>query len=275
MKASAALRVELDARGRSVVRELRSRAPLTLVHRRAAVAGADGAIVHLVSSAANPLGGDEVRLHVHVGPGARLLLRGTAATVALPGAHGGPSRTEVRMEIGDGGSVDYRPEATVVTARAEHRAEFHADLAAGARLRCREVLVLGRHGEPPGTLHTATDLVRDGTPLLRQHLDLGPGRLAASAGYLAGARVLGTETLLGGTDPAAPSSGPWWSLVPLAAGGALATAVAADVVTAERRLTRALKHHPEAAVRHPEASDENSDGEPADNAAQRNRTNRP
>lgn len=269
------LRVELDAHGRSVVRELRSAAPLTLVHRRAAVAAEDGAIVHLVSSAATPLGGDELRLRVHIGPGARLLLRGTAATIALPGQRGGAGRTSVRMEIDAGGSVDYRPDATVVTARAEHRAELHADLAADARLRCREVLVLGRHGEPPGTLRTTTDLVRDGVPLLRQHLDLGPGRLAASACHLAGARVLGTETLLGGTDPAAPSSGPWWSLVPLAAGGALATALAADVVTARRRLTRALQHHPEAAVQPPEASDDDPDGDTAGSPPARNRTNRP
>nr|WP_221316859.1 urease accessory protein UreD [Saccharopolyspora gloriosae] len=269
------MRVELDARGRSVVRELRCAAPLTLVHRRAAVAGADGAIVHLVSSAAAPLGGDELRLRVHIGPGARLQLRGTAATVALPGRCGGASSADVRMEIGAGGSVDYRPGTTVVTARAEHRAAFRADLAADARLRCREVLVLGRHGEPSGELRTTTDLVRDGVPLLRQHLDLGPGPLADSAGHLAGARVLGTETLLGGTDPATPSSGPWWSLVPLPAGGALATALAADVVTARRRLTRALQHHPEAAVQPPEASDDNPDGDIAVSAPARNRTNRP
>ena len=270
MRAGAVLRVELDRTGRTAVRELRSQAPLALVHRRPVVPG-DGAVVHLVSSAATPLGGDEVDLRVHVGPGARLLLRGTAATLALPGQRGGGSRSSVRIEVAEGGALDYRPEPTVITSRAEHRADLRAELAAGARLRCREVLVLGRSGEPPGSLRTGTELVRAGVPLLRQHLDLGPGRLAASAGYLAGARVLGTEVVVGGADPVAASSGPWWSLVPLAAGGALATAVAPDAVTAGRRLADALRHHPgqhpgqhpehhlghhpDAAASHPEASD--------------------
>ncbi|GAA4885394.1 urease accessory protein UreD [Saccharopolyspora cebuensis] len=246
MRAEAVLGVELGARGRSVVRELASQAPLTLVPRRAATTAADGtAVVHLVGSATSPVGGDVVDLRVRVGPGARLLLRGTAATVALPGHDGAVSSAAVHLDVAAGASVDYLPEPTVVSSRADHRAAMSVRLAPDARLRCREVLVLGRSGERPGRLVTATDVVRDGVPLLRQRLDIGDPLLDASAGYLAGARVLATEVLVGADDPAAPASGDWWSLAPLAAGGALATAVGPDAVIAGRRLAEAVAHHPD------------------------------
>lgn len=182
--------------------------------------------------------GDDTELCVHVGPGARLLLRGTAATVALPGARGGASSSTVRIEIDTGGSIEYLPEPTVLSARAEHRAELRVDLAEDARARTKEMLVLGRWGEPAGNLSTSTHATRAGYPLLRQRLDLGSRWLAESPGYLAGARVLATETLLddvgaqqeseqhprgksaeaSGTSPAVDEalSGQWCSLTPLA-----------------------------------------------------------
>ncbi|MDA3625920.1 urease accessory protein UreD [Saccharopolyspora sp. WRP15-2] len=247
MRASALLRVELGHGGRSVVRELRSQSPMTMVPRRAATTSADGtAVVHLVGSAATPVGGDVVDLHVHVGPGARLLLRGTAATVALPGQHSGHSRSTVHIEVADGGTVEYLPEATVISSRADHQAEMTIALGEGARARCRETLVLGRYGERSGRLATTTHVLRGGTPLLRQRLDIGDERLTASVGYLAGARVLATETVVWEHDPVVPSSGDWWSLAPLAAGGAMATAVGDDAVIAERRLAEAVSHHPDA-----------------------------
>ncbi|MCI2423166.1 urease accessory protein UreD [Saccharopolyspora sp. K220] len=249
MRASALLSVELGSGGRSVVRELRSEAPMTLVPRRTATASPDGiAVVHLVGSAATPVGGDRVDLRVRVGPGARLQLRGTAATVALPGQHAEHSRSTVRIDVEAGGTIEYLPEATVISARADHQAEMTIELGEGARARCRELLVLGRYGERPGRLITTTHVARTGTPLLRQRLDIGEHRLATSAGYLAGARVLATETVVWDHDPAEPASGEWWSLAPLTAGGALATAVAADAVTAQRRLAEAIGHHPDAAV---------------------------
>ncbi|WP_406692910.1 urease accessory protein UreD [Saccharopolyspora sp. ID03-671] len=243
MKATALLSVELSG-DRAVVRELRSQAPITLVPRRTATAGGRTAVVHLVNSAATPLGGDHVDLRVRVGAGARLRLAGTAATVALPGR--GSSRSTVRIEVDEGGAVEYLPEASVISSRADHESELIVELAAGARARCRETLVLGRYGEPSGHLVASTHLTRSGVPLLRQRLDLGDARMAASTGYLAGARVLATETVAWDRDPLAPASGQWWSLAPLAAGGALATAVADDAVTADRRLAEALSHHPDA-----------------------------
>jgi urease accessory protein len=249
MKAAALLTVERDRHGRTVVRELRSQAPMTLVPRRTAVPAADGAAtVHLVGSASSPLGGDRVDLRVRVGADAHLRLRGTAATVALPGQRAGDSRATVRIEVAPGGTVEYLPEPTVVTSRADHHAELRVEMGAGSRARCRETLVLGRHGELPGSLTTVTHVVRDGVPLLRQQLDIGDQRALSSAAYLAGARVLVTETVMWDNDPVEPASGQWWSLVPLAREGALATVLAADTVTAQQRLSDAIDHHPDGKI---------------------------
>lgn len=242
MRSGARLVVERGACG-SVVRELRSQAPVKLVPRRSRPAS-DPLVVHLVNSAATPLGGDDVDLSVRVGPGARLSLRGTAATLALPGQSGQTSRARVRLEVAEGGSIDYLPQATVVTAGANHRAELSVDLATHSRARCRDILILGRWQEQAGRLITSTHAVRNGFPLLRQDIDLGDQLLRSSSSGLAGARVLATELLATDQDPQTATSGPWWSLSPLAAGGALVSALAPDAVTAEHRLSEALSHHP-------------------------------
>lgn len=233
MKARARLVVERDDRGRSVVRTLRRAAPISLMPAR----DSDGpAQVRLLNSAAAPLAGDDLELTVLVGPGARLVLSGVAATVALPGHRFEPSRFTLRLTAGAGAEVSYLPEPTVVTSRARHESVLHADLAAGAALRCREVLVLGRAGERPGRLMTATHLVRSGRPVLRQRLEIGEETMDASLAALAGRRVLATEIRLDDDPAPRPCSGDWWSLSPLAGGGSIATALADDVVTAMRWL---------------------------------------
>ncbi|MCP2259554.1 urease accessory protein [Streptoalloteichus tenebrarius] len=247
MRARARLVVARDDAGRTVVRELRSMTPLTLVPRRPRVRARDGddaATVHLVSSATAPLGGDELDLTVVVGPGAGLRLHGVAATLALPGHHPGGSGADVRIEVAEGGWLEYLPEPTVVTARADHTATLRVDLASDARFRSREVLVLGRSGERAGRLRSTVHLTRAGEPLLRQRVDVGEAWLDASAAHLAGRRVLATELLVWGPDPAEPASGDWWSLVPLARGGSMATALAADAVTAHHALATAVAAHP-------------------------------
>ncbi|MBW0116017.1 urease accessory protein UreD [Pseudonocardia abyssalis] len=231
-------RARLVVAAGGAVRELRSQAPLTLLPRRGTAAGRDPALtVHLVGSAATPLGGDDVELDVVVEPGAHLVLTGVAAAVAL--AAPGGSRFAVRLEIGGGASVRYLPEPTVVTRRADHLTVLDAVLGDGARLRCRDVLVAGRHGEAPGRYRGSTRVTGPGGPLLVQTQDLDP-----SPAHLAGRRVLATEVLVWGEDPAEASTGEWWSLTPLARGGTLATAVGPDAVTTQRDLATAVAAHP-------------------------------
>jgi urease accessory protein len=215
---------------RTVLRELRSMAPLTLFPRRGR---GPVAVVHLVNSATSPLGGDDLLLSVHVGPGASLRLSGVAATLALPGLHGEGSVSTVSVVVEEGGSLEYLPEPTVITARARHTAVFRASLAADVYLHTREVLVLGRAGERPGSLTTSSHVTRGSTPVLRQTLSIGDSTLDSSLAVLADRRVLATDVVVGGPDlPAA--SGEWWSRTPLAAGGTLTTSLAPDAVTALR-----------------------------------------
>ena len=230
MKASARLVVTLDSHGNSVVRVLRSMTPLTLVPARRV---GPVALVHLVSSVTAPLGGDSLSLTVEVGPGASLELRGVAATLLLPGSSGAVSSSVVRFLVE--GTVSYLPEPTVVTSRARHTAVVEAELDGHAQLRTREVLVLGRADEKPGTLSSTVRATRCGKPLLHQQLVIGDPLVDTSSAGLAGKRVVGTEMVL---DSVARESdgGEWWSVVPLAAGGTLATALGDDVVTVTRVL---------------------------------------
>ncbi|WP_206785198.1 urease accessory protein UreD [Amycolatopsis sp. MtRt-6] len=229
MKAHARLTACFDGT-RTVLRELCSMAPLTLFPRRRS---GPTAVVHLVNSATSPLGGDDLLLSVHVGPGASLRLSGVAATLALPGLHGESSLSTVDVVVEEGGSLEYLPEPTVITARARHNAVFRASLASDAYLHTREVLVLGRAGERHGSLVTTLDVVRAGAPVLRQTLSVGDTGLDGSLAVLAGRRVLATDLEVGGPElPAA--SGEWWSRSPLAAGGTLTTSLAPDAVTALR-----------------------------------------
>lgn len=247
MRACAQLGV-VAREGRTVVTALRAQAPLALVPRRGvAGAAAAEAVVHLVGSASTPLAGDDVELTVTVGPGAHLVLTGVAAAVALPGA-GRPSRTVLRATVADGGSLTYRPEPTVVTARADHETVLDVRLAPTATLHARDVLVAGRTGERAGRYRGTVRVTEDGRPLLVQTQEIGDPLLDASPAHLAGHRVLGTEVAIGpGDEPVSPACGEGWSLSPLAVRGMLATAVGHDAVTAARRLAGAVA----AATSHP------------------------
>lgn len=237
MKAHARLVAECRE-GRTVLRELRSMSPLTLIPRRGT------GTVHLVNSASAPHGGDELRLDVRVGAGARVRLAGVAATLALPGPRAGGSVSGVDIEVEDGGVLEYLPGPTVITSGARHTEELTASLASGARLRTREMLVLGRAGERHGRLRSTQRVVRAGVPLLHQTLDIGDPALDRSLAHLAGRRVLATEVLVWGEDAAEGVSGDWWSLTPLAPGGSLITSLATDAITARRDLSRARDLHP-------------------------------
>jgi urease accessory protein len=224
-------------------------APLRLVPYRSRSRRSDDrgsgqvALVHLVSAVTAPLGGDDLELRVTVGEGASLELRGVAATLALPGRHAGGSRALVDVELADGASLAYLPEPTVVTARACHESVFRARMGQGARLRARDVVVLGRTNERSGSLTTTLDVRRNG-PVIKQTSRLGTPEVDASPAGLAGRRVFGTELLCWGEDLPGAVSEDWWSLVPLARGGSLGTAVADDAVTVERALDAARARHP-------------------------------
>ena len=153
--------------------------------------------VHLVGGSAGPLGGDELRCSVDLGPGARLEVRSVAASVALPGPNGRESSLEILARVGEGAALSWSPQPLIAARGARHRTVARVELAADARLVWRDELVLGRDGEEPGSASTRLRVVRDGKVLLDHEIALGPrhpGSLGpASSG---GHRALGTVLIV-------------------------------------------------------------------------------
>ena len=131
------------------------------------------ATVHLVAQAAGPLNGDSVHIEIDVGPGCRLQVRTSAATLALPSpsAHGGPALLRVTADVGGDSFLDWRPEPVVLADGANLDSRMYFRLAGSARLLAQEVLVLGRHGETGGRCRAALALDIGGEQVVRQQLD--------------------------------------------------------------------------------------------------------
>lgn len=205
MRASARVVAETDGRGGTRLAVLRGESPLLL---RRTGPRRDGVTVHLVGGAAGPLRGDDLRLDVEVGPGARLEVRSVAATLALPGRAGSPpSRLAVHATVGAGAFLRWWPEPLIAAAGCDHRAVTRVDVAAGGRLVWRDDLVCGRHGEAAGDVRMDTTIRYAGTMLYRHDLAVGPGAPGwAGAAVLGGGRAAGS-VVLAGPELADPNSG--------------------------------------------------------------------
>jgi urease accessory protein len=220
--ARAALVAEADGRGGTRMARLRSAAPLVL---RTTAQG-----VYLVGGAAGPLGGDDLSLELHVGPGARLTVRTAAASVALAGRRG-PSRLCVDASVAAGGTLCWLPEPAVAAGGCRHRTVVRLSLEEGAKLAWRDEVLLGRHHEAPGSWRVRTELDVDGRPVLRQELRVGDdGTAWGGSAVTGGARAVGSLLV---ADPAWAASplapvvlGPGAAILPLAGPAALVSAVA-------------------------------------------------
>ncbi|MFF7939482.1 urease accessory protein UreD [Nocardia gamkensis] len=176
--------------------------------------------VHLIGTAATPLGGDELDIAIVVAPGAELVVRSVAATLALPGAATPMSSGRWRLEVGSGGALDFDPEPMIVAGGARHHTVTTIRLAAGARLRMRERVQVGRAGEDGGEWQGDLIADLDDVPLLRHRLALGAGTPADDA--LSAPRALESELVYPDERPAA-TTGLTQTRLPLAAGGSLFT----------------------------------------------------
>ncbi|MFF0490429.1 urease accessory protein UreD [Nocardia sp. NPDC004068] len=174
--------------------------------------------VHLIGTAATPLGGDEVFVTVVVEPGARLIVRSVAATLALPGRITRKSVAHWTFEIG--GELDFDPEPTVVAGGADHESRTRLTLADRARVRLRERVQIGRSGEESGCWTGEFTADIGDVPLLRHRLELGAD--TATDDPLAAPRALESE-LRYPDDRPAETTGLTAARLPLAAGGSLYT----------------------------------------------------
>jgi urease accessory protein len=170
--------------------------------------------VHLISTAATPLGGDTIRVRVIVEPGAVLRLRTAAATMAMPGALTMESRADWELEVA--GQLDVDPQPTIVAGQARHVTSMRLTVTGEGRVRLRERIQVGRSGERQGFWTGALRADVDGAPLLRHRIELGAGsvnddELGAPLACVSELRYPETEFDCVGTK------------LSLAAGGCLAT----------------------------------------------------
>ncbi|MFF9431114.1 urease accessory protein UreD [Streptomyces sp. NPDC014746] len=241
MSLRATARIAADADGGLPL--LVSDGPLALRRTRAAGPYTRVTVVGAMSA---PLGGDRLAIETEVRDGARLQVDSAAATLALPGRTTDPAAYDVRVRVGEGAVLRWLPEQLVSAAGSHLRMRTTVDLAATARLVLREELVLGRHGEPSGTLTSRLTVRRAGRPLLDQELAFGPG---APDGWVGGA-VLGEHGATGQllvVEPAFAEKpvetrlyGENAVVAPLAGPAALVTAVAPDALALRRVLDEAL-----------------------------------
>ncbi|MEV4376470.1 urease accessory protein UreD [Streptosporangium sp. NPDC049644] len=227
MRARAAIATRRDAAGRTVLATMRSGPPLTL---RATAPGR----VHLVSTAAGPLGGDDLALDIEVAPGTELEVRSVASTLVLPGPAGAESLMTITARVGAGASLSFVPEPTVLAAGCLHRMVVRLDLAEDARVRWREEIVFGRYGERPGRCHSRFDAVLGGGPLLRQEFVVGDAEIDDSPAVYGDARCVGSVLVTGRAPETVVGQG--WAVLPLAGPATLVSALGRDAVELRRRL---------------------------------------
>jgi urease accessory protein len=170
-----------------VLRRVESAPPLTLRQ----VYCEDGLGLCLVGTAAGPLAGDELCLGLEIQ--ADTTLSAAGATIA----QGGASTLRTSVDVGSDARLSADPGPLVVCAGAHVDIDVHIRLAATATIEWRELLVLGRANEPPGTAVLTWNVTRGGTPLLRQTTNLADPALAQWPGMLHGKRMLATTLRVG------------------------------------------------------------------------------
>lgn len=197
--------------------------------------------VYMVSTAASPVADDEVVIEVQARAGSRLVVRSTAATLAWTGV---ASHYEVRATVERGAALDWAPEPLVATAGCHHSHLARLDVQKGGSVRWRELLVLGRHDEAPGSLRSTLRVDLGGRPLLRHELTIGAVGWDGPA-VLGPARVVGLLLLAGPADNGAADVAPdgmkarvgdGWAVSRLEGPGQIVYAVGESVLDVERRL---------------------------------------
>jgi urease accessory protein len=227
--------------GRVAVPVLRSAPPLAL--RRVGQRE-----IAIVSSAAWPVGGDDVVLDIAVGPGADLTVSSVAASLAYPSPNGSPSTFTIRVDVASGGALRWQPEPTVLLAGCDHRVATSIRLDDRAVLTWREEVRLGRHEEPTGSLRQRIVIDRGGRPLVRHEVAVGPVWPATSTSAVLGAQCVGLATAYDIGTPAGPpragaSGGAAWAANPVGPDATVWSVVAGSVGALRSTLARRVAEH--------------------------------
>ncbi len=191
-----------------VLGEVACAPPLTLRQVHSDVR--DRCELRLVGTAAGPLARDDLSVWLRLRPGARATLAATGASLAQGRGQGDAAALSIRADLADGADLVADPGTLVVCQGSRVDVRVELALGAGATVQWRELIVLGRTGEPPGRATLRWDVTRLGRPVLRQFLDLDPKApgsgpaLTARTGLTAGRRVLACA-LLAGPASASPT----------------------------------------------------------------------
>ena len=200
MKASARLVAEARPGGGTRLTTLVSQAPLLFRQTGAEGASADAAQVHLVGGAAGPLGGDDLRLSVHVAAHARLHVGSIAASIALPGRTPGESTLEISVRMDEGAMLIWNPQPLIAAQGAVHRTTVRVLMADDAHLVWHEQAILGRHGEHPGSVVTRLRVLRPEGVLLDHAIATGPAHPGSLGPAVAATHRASATTVI--VDPA-------------------------------------------------------------------------
>lgn len=198
MKAAARLVAEARPDGSTRLTELVGQAPLLLRQTHTGTE-TSAARVHLVGGAAGPVGGDELHLDVHLGPGAEVHVESVAASLALPAPQPRESTLDINVRIEAGAALTWNPQPLIAAHGALHRTTVHIEMAEDARLTWHEQTLLGRHNEPPGSATTRLRVRRAERTLLDHTLAVGPHFPGSLGPAVAGTDRASATTLI--VDP--------------------------------------------------------------------------
>lgn len=150
-----------------------------------------------VPTQAGPLAGDHDRARIVVGAGAKLVVEPVAATLALPGR----ARTLLRLDVTvhEGGRLVLDEGPLIVAGGADVQRRCTIGLKTGAVVAVRETVVLGRDGEPPGSLDSSLRVTLEGSALLHDGLRFSAAATSndVHVAFAPGHRVVTTVSLLG------------------------------------------------------------------------------
>ena len=168
------------------------------------VSGSDttGLTLALVNGVAGPLGGDRLQFRLDVGPGANVTVCSVAASIAQPGPHAEQSNLAVDITVGDGATLDWRPEPSISVVGSDHRVDVRLWATGTSKVAMREGVSLGRTGEPCGRFALHERVVIDGVAVLDHETAFAPGPLLG-AGAHGPWRSMTSEVVLGVDLPAA------------------------------------------------------------------------
>lgn len=137
--------------------------------------------VHLIGTAATPLGGDTITVRIFVAAGAHLEVRSVAASLAMPGGQQRHSSAQWHLEVGAGASLIFDPEPMVVVSDASHSVVNTIALQPDSTLWLRERTQIGRFEEASGKWTSAMRCDVGDRPLLRHRVELGDGSISHDA----------------------------------------------------------------------------------------------